>query len=57
MQNKIIRQSPTHIFGMVEHHCANTTKTVWQLDYVKLTEIFPIHSGKERKRHVLSLSM
>ena len=52
MQNKIIRQSPTHIFRMVEHHCAYTTKTVWHLDYVKFTEIFPVHSGKERKGHL-----
>ena len=47
MQNKIIRQSPAHIFGMVEHHCAYTTKTVWHLDYIQLTEIFPIHPERE----------
>ena len=50
MQNEIIRQSPTHIFRMVEHHCANTTKTVGHLDDVKFSEVFPIHS---RKKHFL----
>lgn len=53
MQNKIIRQSPAHIFGMVEHHCANTTKTVWHLDYIQLTEIFPIHPEKENQIYFL----
>ena len=52
MKNEIIRQSPTHIFRMVEHHCANTTKTVWHLDDVKFTELFPIHS---RKKHFLGI--